>query len=353
MAAGPITQVADVVVPRVFAPYIQQETEVKSRLVVSGAVERNPMIDQMLAGGGLTFDVPSYRDLGDDSDRVSTDTASDDFSGGTISPSPFKIQTSQEVAVRLSRNASWSAADLAGALAGADPMEAIARRVSNYWQRRAQDIFIATITGVFNDNEAAPSATEHTQNDLTFDASSLNGSTFQDGVTNFTAENALLATLTLGDSMDDVTMMMVHSVVYNTMQRNNLIDFIPDARSEVQIPTFLGRQVIVDDSVPKSAPVYEAWFFGRGAVQWGMTMPKFPVEVERRAGAGNGGGQEMLYSRMCWAMHPVGHKYAGTAASGGPTNAATSNNLAHADSWVRVYPERKMIKIARLLTREA
>ena len=52
-------------------------------------------------------------------------------------------------------------------------------------------------------------------------------------------------------------------------------------------------------------------------------------------------------------MHPAGHAYAGTPANGGPSNAATANNLAAAASWNRVYPERKQIKIARLRTTEA
>jgi hypothetical protein len=34
------------------------------------------------------------------------------------------------------------------------------------------------------------------------------------------------------------------------MQKNNLIDFIPDAEGHINIPTFLGRRVIVDDGMP-------------------------------------------------------------------------------------------------------
>jgi hypothetical protein len=38
-----------------------------------------------------------------------------------------------------------------------------------------------------------------------------------------------------------------------------------------------------------------------------------------------------------------------SSAPGGPTNAT----LATASTWRRVYPERKQIKIARLITRES
>ncbi|MEE8519340.1 MAG: hypothetical protein V3S98_09470 [Dehalococcoidia bacterium] len=344
MAAGPITLVADVVVPEIFTPYVQQLTEEKARIIQSGIATRDAAVDELLGGGGLTFNVPSFRDLDNDADRVSTDTSVDDFSGGTARPDPLKIQTSQEVAVRLSRNNSWSSADLASALAGSDPMEAIASRVAFYWTRRMQAAFIATINGIIKDNVANDS------NDYENDVS---GSSFIAGVTDFSAEAFLDAAVTMGDSMEDLTAVMVHSIVFNRMQKNNLIDFIPDARGEILIPTFLGREVIVDDGLPVTGSVHDTWLFGVGSVRIGVGTPKVPTELEREAGGGNGGGQEILYSRQEWAIHPVGHAYTGTSPIGGPGNSTGSNDLNNAGSWDRVFPERKQIKFARLVTREA
>lgn len=350
MAAGPITQIADIIVPSIFTSYTQQLTESKSRIISSGAAVRDVSIDGLLAGGGLTFHVPSFKDLDDDTERTSTDSIPIEYTSGVADPDPKKIGTAEEIAVRLNRNQSWSTADLASVLAGADPAAAIAGRVSDYWTRRLQAAFVATVTGVFADNDAAPSGTEHVQYDLTND---ISGSSYTAGVTDFSAEAFLDAALTMGDSQDNLSMVMVHSVVYNRMQKNNLIDFIPDAEGKVTIPTFLGRMVIIDDNMPKSSTVYETWLFGPGAIRLGVGTPKVPTEVHRLPGAGNGGGAETLYNRVEWCLHPVGHKYAGTAPNGGPTNAATSNNLAAAGSWARVFTERKQIKIARLKTREA
>lgn len=351
MAAGPTTRISDVVVPEIFTPYAQQITEEKARIIQSGAAVRDATIDGLLAGGGLTFNVPSWKDLDNDEERVSTDTIPAGYTGGTADPDPKKIQTATEIAVRLSRNQSWSSTDLTAVLAGADPMGAIGDRVGYYWSRRMQAAFIATMLGIFADNDAAPSGGDtHVQGDLTNDVS---GVSYSPGVTDFTAEAFLDAALTMGDSQDDLTMVMVHSVVYNRMQKNNLIDFIPDARGEVMIPTFLGHEVIIDDGLPASGGVYQTWLFGPGAIRLGVGTPAVPTEVERFPGAGNGGGAETLYNRVEWCFHPVGHAYAGTAPNGGPSNASTSNNLANAASWRRVFPERKQIKIARLITREA
>jgi hypothetical protein len=350
MASGPITQISDIVVPEIFNPYVQQMTEEKSRLIASGAIARSEQLDQDLAGGGLTFNAPSFKDLDNETENISSDDGDDDFTGGSANSAPKKTGTAKEIAVRLSRNQSWSSSDLAAALGGVDPMDSIASRISTYWARRLQAAFVATVNGVFADNAAAPSGSEHVQNDLTNDVS---GAGYTAGVTDFSAEAFIDAAVTMGDSMGDLKMVAVHSIVYARMQKNNLIDFIPDARGETMIPTFLGRIVIVDDGVPNpSSGIFHTWLFGGGAFMLGMGAPKVPTETGRKPDAGNGAGQDVLYNRVEWAIHPVGHKYAGTTSKGGPSNAATSNNLAHADSWQRVYSERKQIKIARLITRE-
>lgn len=348
MAAGPTTRVGDVIVPQVFTPYTQQLTEEKSRLVQSGLLARSEGLDTLLSGGGLTFQVPSFNDLDNDADRVSTDTsvpfsdADASLPGGVARPpNPLKIQTLREIAVRMNRNNSWSSSDLAAILAGADPMNAIASRVAAYWVRRLQAAFIATWNGVIADNVA---------NDGGDYINNISGGGFIDGVTNFSAEAFLDAAQTMGDSQDDLVACAVHSVVYNRMMKNNLIDFIPDSEGRINIPTFLGREVIIDDGLPRTGSVYDTWLFGAGATQFGVGTPPVATEVERKSGGGNGGGQDVLYSRVMWAIHPTGHAFVQSSPpDGGPSN----TDLATVTTWDRRYTQRKQIKFARLVTREA
>lgn len=344
MASG-VTRISDVVVPTRFSPYVQQLTQQKSRLIRSGALTADPVLTQELAGGGLTFNEPSFKDLDDDAENVSTDDPSQNST-------PNKIGTATEIQVRLSRNNSWSSMDLTADLIGEDPMDSIANRVSDYWVRRQQGAFVATINGVFADNAAAPTGTDtHTQGDMTHD---ISGVAFSDGVTNFSAEGFIDATTTMGDSMEELTLVMMHSVVYSRALKNNLIDFIPDAinPAAASIPTFLGRTVVTDDGMPHTGGVFDTWLFGRGAVRWGAGSPKVPTEHFRAPSAGNGGGQDTLYNRVEWVIAPAGYAYIGTPPKGGPSNTADANMLANAGSWSRVFSERKQIRIARLVTRE-
>jgi hypothetical protein len=353
-------QVSDVVVPSIFTPYSQQLTAEKARLVQSGVLAVSPLLNELLGGGGQTFNMPSFLDL-DASDSTGADNVSaDDIADIQAAPAaagsdfpredavPAKITTAAEIAVRLVRNKSWSSTGLAGELAGADPLQAIANRVAYYWTQRLQRLFIATWNGVIADNAAAPTGSDtHTQNDLIHD---ISGASFVDGVTNFSTEAFIDATVTMGDGMEGLTAIMVHSVVYARMQKNNLIDFIPDARGETSIPTFLGREVIVDDGMPRTGSVYDTWLFGAGAAHLGAANADVPTEVHREPLAGNGGGQEILTTRRILSIHPTGHAYIqGSIPNGGPSNA----NLAGAANWSRRFPERKQIQFARLVTREA
>lgn len=348
-------QIADVVVPEIFAPYVQTMTEQKSALIDSGVVVRDPALDGFLAGGGRTFNSPSWRDTDDDSnilaDRVSSDNPA------TIA-TPNNIQTNQEISARLSRNNSWKTMDLVAALAGEDASTAIANRVAAYWRRRLQAVFVASWTGIFADNaQVTPTddpragiTNNAVQDDLTVDISGA----FTPGVTDFSAEAFIDAITTAGDSQADFVTVFMHSIVFSKAQKNNLIDFIPDSTNPAaaDIPAFLGRRVVVDDSMPNAAGVFDTWIFGSQASRWGVGSPKVPAEVDRAPSEGNGGGSEELFSRIEWALHPVGHRWLdGVVANsdGGPTNVELADGV---NNWARTFPERKQIKAARLVTTE-
>jgi hypothetical protein len=330
-------------------------TEQKTALVDSGVVVRDPALDAFLAGGGTTFNAPSWRDIDDDSNILADRVSSDD---PVVVAVPNKIQTNQELAVRLSRNNSWKTMDLVAALAGDDPSSAIANRVAAYWRRRLQAVFVGTWTGIFadnaqvtpNDDPRAGITNNAAQDDLTVDISGV----FTPGVTDFSAEAFIDAITTAGDSQGDFVAVMMHSIVFSKAQKNNLIDFVPDSTNAdaADIATFLGRRVIVDDSMPNAAGVFDTWIFGAQASRWGVGNPKVPAEVDREPAEGNGGGSESLFSRIEWSMHPVGYRFlSGSVANsdGGPTNPELADGV---NNWARTFPERKQIKAARLVTTE-
>jgi hypothetical protein len=355
MAAGHV-KIADVIVPTPFTQYVAKNTKTLSAFVNSGIMVESDEVRQFLAGGGLTETKPSWKDLDDDTPRVGTDVESPLYTAGfgTAFPAPSKIGTFSETLVRCNRNNHWSATKLAKYLAGADAFRRIGDRVSSYWARHWQLTLLAMLTGLFADNDAAPGGQDtHSAGDLTFDISGLNGGTFLNGLTNFSAEALMDTAQTAGDAKSMFTTLAIHSVVHTRMKKNNLIDFKQDSVTGDKLEYFQDYRLVVDDGMTKVGQVYQSILFMPGVIEFANLPPDQSTEVVWRPEAGNGTGAEELWSRVQFCMHPMGHAYIGTAPSGGPDNTASANMLAAAGSWSRRTPERKQVGLARLITREA
>ena len=157
-----VTRLTDLEIPANWMLYVQDLTEVKSRVIQSGVLVRDSELDARMAGGSIIISKPHFRDLANPADNISTDDPSS-------STTPEPITTGLELAVRLSRNQGWSSMDLNAALIGTDPMAAIASLVAGYWARRQEAALIATVAGVFANNALAAPGGGAVQDDLTHD----------------------------------------------------------------------------------------------------------------------------------------------------------------------------------------
>ena len=89
----------------------------------------------------------------------------------------------------------------------------------------------------------------------------------------------------------------MHSAIYGEALKNNEIQFFKPSDNSLQIPTYKGMAVIVDDNLTTAtAGVYVTILFGPGAVGYAVAPPStgFGTEIWRVPSAGNGGGQTTL-----------------------------------------------------------
>jgi hypothetical protein len=164
----------------------------------------------------------------------------------------------------------------------------------------------------------------------------------------FSATAVIDAAGTMGDAMNDLVGIAMHSDIYRRALKNDLIQFIPDSRG-TPIATFRGLATVVDDGLPVDTGAYTTVLFGRGAVGYAMAGPAVAdgTEVESLPSAGNGGGQQVLHSRVNLGLHPAGFSWVETSvASESPSIA----ELATATNWDRVV-ERKAVPLAYLIAR--
>jgi hypothetical protein len=302
------TQIAQAIVPEVFASYMQQRSVEQSLLIRSGIVERNPQLDAFLAGGGYFIQMPAWEDLADSEPNhgSTADTAA------TID----NITTSQENGVRLNRNKVFGARDLVGQLAGSDPMDAIANRFAAWWNRQDQTLMLSIIKGLMLEDVLA-SGTPDLLNDV-----SVSG-TPATAANQFSANNLLDTFQLLGDGKNSITAIAVHSYIHTQMVKQDLIDFRPDSEANIGFGTYMGKTLLVDDGLTVTAgndgsgnsqPAYDTVCFARGAFQLGFGSPRVPVEVDRLPLTGHGAGEEYIVSRREYCLHPVGFSIDMTAA---------------------------------------
>ena len=311
------TKLADMIVPEVFAPYVIRRTAELSNLVQSGIISSNPILDGLVTGGGRTIEMPVFNDLSGD-DEVLGETAA--TVGG--------ITTAKDIAPVLQRIKAWGATELAGALSGTEPIKAIGELIANYWVRREQKTLISVLEGAFGASNMSGLVLDITGNTDTA----------------ISANAVLDAKQLKGDSAPDLVAIAMHSATYTKLQKDNVIQFIPAAESKIQIPTYLGYRVIIDDGLPVvaasgSTPAkYTTYLFAQGVISRGEGVPAAltPFETDRDSLAST----DILINRRAFVLHPQGMAWQPASSLTG----ATPNNteLATGANWTRVADVKKM-----------
>lgn len=338
-------QLSDIIDVTVFQDLPAVNSPEKTVYFESGIVTRSPLFDNLANAAGKSAELPFWRDLDADAEpnRSSDNPASD--------ATPLNVSQGEQISRKAFLNQGWSAADLAVELAmGENAMSHIRNRTDSYWLKQWQRRLIAASNGVLADNVA------NFASDMVYDAS---GATNADitATTVFTRQNFTSAAFTMGDRVDGIAAIAVHSMIYKRMVDNDDIDFIPDSQGSLTIPTFMGKRVLVDDSLPytaaagsggtDAAPKYTTVMFGSQVFGYGEGTPSVPVEIDRKAESADGGGIETLWTRKTWLLHPYGFQHIGT-----PAASATGFSLAElatAAVWTRVV-DRKLVPLAYLIT---
>jgi hypothetical protein len=330
-------QLSDAIIPTVYESYQSVDNYELTAFYNSGIIVQSPLLNQLANGGGKLIHLPYWKDL----DQTDEPNISDDTDNEAV---PGKLGSDEMVARTAQLNNGWSAADLVSELAGSDPMTRIAARTSVYWSRQWQRRLIAAALGVYAENVASGGG-DMVQNFAIEDG-------VNSGELNLFGRQAFTAAIfTLGDAFGQLSGIAVHSIVFKRMVDNDDITVVKDSTGTIDIPTYMGKRVIVDDSMPVVAGVtsgfkYTSILFGSGAFGYGVGKARVPVEVEREAAKGNGGGVETLWERKTWLIHPFGYKWNEANVAGvSPTLA----ELKLAANWTRKLP-RKNVPLAFLVT---
>jgi len=156
------------------------------------------------------------------------------------------------------------------------------------------------------------------------------------------AEMLLDAKQLLGDAADKLTALGMHSATYTELQKQNLIEYIPNARGEVDFPSYMKYRIIIDDGVPAAGGVYTTYLFASGSIARGEGVP--PTLTPTATDRDEAMSTDYLFNRRAFVLHPRGVSWQGAPVGVTPSNA----ELAVGTNWKRV-SELKNMGIVKLM----
>lgn len=349
-------RLADAIInPAVFANYMATDTKTKTELFTSPAVTGNAFIARGLANGGASVSVPSWTDLADNGSDIPTDDPN--ILGARSKLGSFRMDVR-----RQQRNKAWGASTLVNDLAGDNPMTRIANSVSRWWRREFQTLLLASLAGVRASNVA------NNGGDMVLDIAVPAASPVSTPVTdaNRASENAFLDALQMmGDARSDLQVVIMHSAIATRLEKLNVIrqsvnvNGMAASNTDVSVLNrkYYGKALVIEDDnvtteLTMDGPAvsrirYHTIFLGAGAIAYEDIAIPNAVSTDRNESAGNNSGEEQLFTRKAFALHPLGFSWINTGIAGlFPSNA----ELAASARWARVFPERKQVPIQWLIT---
>jgi len=289
------TRIADLVAnPGVLSNVVTQAFRVKNSLITSGVAVGGPEVDMLMTGGsqmqGLNF-----------INKVDTSTfnySSDDFDEkGPVG----KITAGSYMALRHDINWGWAYTDLVKMITKYDVRGGLVSAIPMYWSEVAENLAVASMKGVLAKTAALTTGAVADAFDL---------------------DKLIDAASTMDDPRAQKTLFISRKTLAK-LQKANRNAYVPAADTDLGFDQFAGYNLIITETFGDNLTVVAqngALAFGAGLVPGEVGM-----EIDRDPNAGNGGGGEILRTRLSVVVAPQGFSYTG-AAKPGITGLATAAN---------------------------
>ena len=310
------TTISNMIVPVIQADYMAAVFPSLSPLLGSGVVEIDPNPRFRDQGGNL-FDVPQYLEFSTAS--VAQPTGD---SEGTKNP----LATSKDTGVICRRETGLASLDQSSLASGSNISAEIQRQAPIYWAKDTAKTLYNALSGLF--------------------ATALAGANFTLAVPDTFKPSAVKdigAMGAVGDTWPTFTIWLMRSTQFFQAINEGLVNYVNAGAfgerllQTGQVPTILGKQVIVDDNI---ADVDGSTYLCKPGALYLAFQQNFAVEYQRDASIG--GGTDEYWLRAHYMPHPRGGVYGGAAS---PTN----TTLATGASWSAASALSTDPKLARVV----
>ncbi|MCL2037020.1 MAG: phage coat protein [Oscillospiraceae bacterium] len=325
--------------PKAFEYSVKRVSGLKiDELVKARALSPNPDIRNVFSGSSAGYSRVIM--------RGALDGGALNYDGATdIVPENAKVF--EQGVVVVGRAKGWVEKDFTFDSGGGDFMDNVARQVAEYRDFVDIGVLGAILRGIYS---------MHGSENLEFvNGHTLNVSARGDGkITAIDLNNA--AFKACGVQKKNFTVVLMHSNVATTLENLNLLEFMKytdkeGITREIQLGTWSGRLVIVDDSLPADDGLYTTYILGDGAFSYEDIGAKNSYELARDPKSN--GGEDTLYMRQRKVFAPYGLSYEKNIQA---TLSPTNEELSDGDNWNLVnvdwseFVDHKKIPIARIIS---
>lgn len=268
--------------PTVFTDYVKEQQTATNRLLSSGILTTDPIIQAQLLKGGTYVTIPTLARL-DGEAQTWNDTS--DISVGNV-------DSYTAVAPQMYQAKAFGYTDFGQLTTGAPVAEQIAGQFAAFWNIQDNKLLIAVLKNAF----------------LNEDLQAVKSYGF--GTPAALSPSDFIAALSrMGDvASPQLTKIVVNSAVVGAMRDQNLIETIQPSTGGAPINYYNSIEIVEDDALPVADDgTTDAFIIANGAVAYGLANPANSYEVKRDS-LGNG-GQTAVINRRTIAMQVAGTSF--------------------------------------------
>ena len=346
----------DLIIRPEFAGSVLEEFFIRSQFVQSGIVQRNTAMD--MTAGGVVVNVPFFKEFVAVEEAIDSTDVWGESGKGYLSPQRINMSNYQVPVVHRG----WAAAadDISRLGSGEDPLSAIRSYIANNMAKNRQEYLLALLDAVFDDSNGALAG--NSLGDL--GAATGTASADTTAANHISASKVIEAQNLLGERGSDLSVIAMHSAVYNQLKVQGLLTFSSPAApgttsdivwggggigvSNTEIAYFAGMRIVVSDQLvlPKGgaatgdAMKYPVYVFQPGAVQEGV-QSGLRIEADRQVLS----KQDVISLDYHYLLGIPGISWGGSVGGVFPKN----SDIATATNWTLAWGHREYVPIVHFI----
>ena len=348
----------DLIIRPEFAGSVLEEFFVRAQFVQSGIIQRNTAMD--MTAGGVVVNVPFFKEFVAFEEAIDSGDTWGQSAKGYLSPQRINMSNYQVPVVHRG----WAAAadDISRLGSGEDPLSAIRSYIAGNMAKNRQEYLLALLDAVFDDSDGALAGNSLGDLGATTGTSSADTT----AANHISAAKVIEAQNLLGERGSDLSVIAMHSAVYNQLKVQGLLTFSSPAApgttsdivwggggigvSNTEIAFFAGMRIVVSDELVLNkteaggatgdAMKYPVYVFAPGSVQEGV-QSGLRIEADRQILS----KQDVISLDYHYLLGIPGISWGGTVGGVFPKN----DDIADPTNWTLAWGHREYVPIVHFI----